>query len=187
MCQGGPHENTIAALAVQLKEAATPEFKEYITQVVVNSQALAKGLMDLGHAVATDGTDNHLLLWDMRPKGLTGSKMEKILDYCHITVNKNAIYGDKSALSPSGVRIGAAALTTRRMGVEDMKQVAIFLDRGCQIALKIQESVGKKLVDFEKACVENADIKTLGDDVMAFAKTYYIPGWDVETEMKYKN
>merc|ERR1712166_1123428 len=94
MCQGGPHENTIAALAVQLKE------------------------------VVTGGTDNHLVLWDVRPKGVTGSKMEKILDVCHITVNKNTIYGDKSALTPGGVRLGACAVTTRRYTPENMATVA---------------------------------------------------------------
>jgi len=187
MCQGGPHENTIAALAVQLKEAATPEFKEYIVQVKKNAAAMAEGLQELGHEIVTGGTDNHLLLWDLRPKGVTGSKMEKILDYCGMTVNKNAIYGDKSALSPGGVRLGASALTTRRMVESDMKLVAGFLDRACTIALAIQEKVGKKLADFDVACKENDDVKVLAKDVSDMAKTYYMPGWDVETEMKYRD
>merc|ERR1711912_177136 len=73
MCQGGPHENTIAALAVQFKEAATEEFKDYALQVKKNASALAEELIKLGHSIVTNGTDNHLVLWDMRPKGLTGS------------------------------------------------------------------------------------------------------------------
>jgi len=186
MCQGGPHENTIAALAVQLKEAATPEFKEYVEQVKKNSAALAEGLVELGHSIVTGGTDNHLCLWDLRPKGLTGSKMEKILDYCHITVNKNAIFGDKSALSPGGVRLGASALTTRRMTEGNMKEVAAFLDRGCSIALKIQEAVGKKLADFNVACKDNEEVAQLAKDVNDYAKQHYMPGWDIDA-MKYQH
>jgi len=179
MCQGGPHENTIAALAVQLKEAATPEFKAYAEQVKVNCSALAQALMDLGHSIVTGGSDNHLCLWDLRPKGLTGSKMEKILDYCHITVNKNAIFGDKSALSPGGVRLGTSALTTRRMGPEDMVRVAALMDRACTIALKIQESVGKKLADFDVACKTDEEVAQLAKDVNVMSKAYYLPGWDL--------
>jgi glycine hydroxymethyltransferase len=186
MCQGGPHENTIAALAVQFKEAATPEFKTYIQQVVKNAQFLSAELEKLGHSIVTGGTDNHLLLWDLRPKGLTGSKIEKLLDYCNITVNKNAIYGDKSALSPGGVRLGTNALTTRRMEEKEMAQVAVFLDRACTIAIRIQGEVGKKLVDFEAACKTDEELAGLSKEVMEFAKTFYIPGWDLET-MKYKD
>merc|ERR1712178_72460 len=170
MCQGGPHENTIAALAVQFKEAATPEFSAYAGQVKKNASALAAALMELGHTIVTDGTDNHLCLWDLRPKGLTGSKMEKILDFCHMTVNKNAIVGDVSALSPGGVRLGASALTTRRMGEEQMVQVAQFLDRACTIALKIQSASGKKLKDFIEACKEDEEVKALAKDVTDMAK-----------------
>eukprot|EP00752_Nemacystus_decipiens_P011725 g10406.t1 len=86
--QGGPHNHQIAALATALKEAASPEFKSYIRRVKRNAQALAAGLRERGHEVATDGTDNHLLLWDLRPKGLTGSKMEKLLEACSISANK---------------------------------------------------------------------------------------------------
>jgi len=186
MCQGGPHENTIAALAVQFKEAATPEFKTYIQQVVKNAQFLSAELEKLGHSIVTGGTDNHLLLWDLRPKGLTGSKIEKLLDYCNITVNKNAIYGDKSALSPGGVRLGTNALTTRRMEEKEMAQVAVFLDRACTIAIRIQGEVGKKLVGFEAACKTDEELAGLSKEVMEFAKTFYIPGWDLET-MKYKD
>ena len=78
--QGGPHEHQIAAVATQLKEAMTPEFKQYIQQVKKNAQSLAKALMDKGHVLATGGTENHLILWDLRPHGVTGSKMEKMCD-----------------------------------------------------------------------------------------------------------
>jgi glycine hydroxymethyltransferase len=183
MCQGGPHENTIAALAVQFKEVQTPEFKEYAIQVIANTQALAKGLVDRGHIVVTNGSDNHLCLWDLRPKGITGSKMEKILDVCHITVNKNTIYGDKSALTPGGVRLGACALTTRRYTPENMDTVADFLCQCCDVALAIQEKVGKKLVDFNRELEGHPDVERIKAEVIAFGSGHYMPGWDIE-EMK---
>jgi len=102
MCQGGPHENTIAALAVQFKECATPEFEDYISQVRKNAVALAAALQAKGHEVVTGGTDNHMVLWDVRPRKLTGSKLEKILDYCNITVNKNTIYATRTPSRPEG-------------------------------------------------------------------------------------
>lgn len=96
MIQGGPHNHQIAAIATQLKEVATPEFKQYSIQVKKNAKALAAALMNRGHKLISNGTDNHLLLWDVRPLGLTGSKIEKACDLVHITVNKNTIVGDKS-------------------------------------------------------------------------------------------
>ena len=183
MCQGGPHENTIAALAVQFKEVNTPEFKEYAAQVVTNAQALAAALIERGHSVVTNGTDNHIVLWDMRPKGVTGSKMEKILDLCHITVNKNTLYGDKSALTPGGVRLGSCALTTRRYTPENMATVADFLVRCADLAAAIQEKVGKKLVDFNRELEGNAEVEAIKAEVIAFGSSHYMPGWDIE-EMK---
>lgn len=96
MLQGGPHNVAIAALAVQLKEVATPEFKAYSQQVIANAKALSKALIDRGQSVITGGTCTHLVMWDLRPQGLTGSKIEKILDLMHITTNKNSVVGDKS-------------------------------------------------------------------------------------------
>merc|ERR1719387_3278612 len=104
--QGGPHNHQIAGLATQLKEVATPEFKAYAKQVRANAQALAKFLIGKGYKLTTNGTENHLMLWDLRPLGLTGSKVEKVLEEMHITLNKNAVHGDVSAMSPGGVRIG---------------------------------------------------------------------------------
>jgi len=96
MLQGGPHNHQIGALATQFKEVLSPEFKEYCMQVKFNAKALAKGLIDRGMKLVSNGTDNHLMLWDVRPLGLTGSKVEKVCDLVHITVNKNTIVGDKS-------------------------------------------------------------------------------------------
>merc|ERR1719181_2038866 len=111
--QGGPHNHQIGALACQLLEVKTPEFVEYSKQVVTNSQSLAAELMSKGHKLASDGTDNHLVLWDLRPHGLTGSKVEKVCEAASISLNRNAVHGDASALSPGGVRIGSPAMTTR--------------------------------------------------------------------------
>merc|ERR1712226_1474112 len=143
--QGGPHNHQIGGLAAQLLEVNTPEFKEYAKAVLANAKTLASTLSEKGHKLATGGTDNHLLLWDLRPHGLTGSKLEKICDLASITLNKNTVPGGVSALSPGGVRIGASAMTTRGLTTEDFKKVAGFLDRCCQIALKIQTEKGKKL------------------------------------------
>merc|ERR1712194_764298 len=110
--QGGPHNHQIGGLAVQLLEVATPAFKEYSKQVVINARTIADVLKEKGHKLASDGTDNHLVLWDLRPHGLTGSKVEKVCEVCSISSNRNAVHGDASALSPGGVRIGSPAMTT---------------------------------------------------------------------------
>merc|ERR1712176_1138100 len=143
----------------------SPEFKEYSKQVIDNTQTLAATLMEKGHKLATDGTDNHLVLWDLRPHGLTGSKLEKITDAVSITLNRNAVHGDASALSPGGVRVGLPAMTTRGCKEEESKQIAEFLDRCCNIAIKLQESHGKKLKDFESGIPGNAEVAALKSDV----------------------
>lgn len=96
MLQGGPHNHQIGALAIQLKQVATPEFKSYSTQVIANARAIATGLMDAGERIITSGTDTHLVMWDVRPHDLTGSKVDKVLDCMDITTNKNSVVGDKS-------------------------------------------------------------------------------------------
>lgn len=175
--QGGPHENTIAAIAIALKEANCPEFKAYIQQVKKNAKALAAALAEKGHKLVTDGTDNHLALWDVRPHGLTGNKLEKLFDQVHITVNKNSVYGDVSALAPGGIRIGSPALTSRGLTESDFRQVAEFLDRGARLAINIQDKVGKKLQDFVAALPGNPELKQLADEVKAFASKFPLPGY----------
>mmetsp|Transcript_8009 Transcript_8009/g.15885 ORF Transcript_8009/g.15885 Transcript_8009/m.15885 type:complete len:476 (+) Transcript_8009:62-1489(+) len=174
--QGGPHENAIGAIATQLKEVMSPEFKQYAVQVRKNAQALGAALNKYGYSLATGGTDNHLLLWDLRPQGITGSKIETLCDRCHITLNKNAVPGDKSALSPGGVRIGTPALTTRGFVESDFEKVAEFLHRAVQIAAKIQEERGKALKDFKAGLDNNADLEQLKEDVHAFANPFPMPG-----------
>jgi len=175
--QGGPHNHQIGGLAVQLKEVATPEFVEYSKEVVKNAKTLAGELMAKGHKLASDGTDNHLILWDLRPHGLTGSKVERVCEVCSITLNRNAVHGDASALSPGGVRIGAPAMTTRGCTAEDFKKIAAFLDRCCKIALKVQQEKGKKLKDFEAGLEDHADVKQLRSEVEVWAITFGYPGF----------
>ena len=174
--QGGPHNHQIAGLATQLKEVATPEFKEYAVQVKANAAALAKFLVSKGYKLATEGTENHLMLWDLRPLGLTGSKMEKVFENMHITLNKNAVHGDVSAMAPGGVRIGAPAMTTRGCTGADFVKIAGFLDRCCSICLKVQAEKGKKLKDFEVGLGENAEILALRKEVQEWAVTFGYPG-----------
>ena len=123
--QGGPLMHIIAAKAVCFKEALTDEFKAYQQRVIDNAQALCKGLMSRGIKIVSDGTDNHLMLVDLTPFGLTGKAVEKLLDEAHITSNKNTIPNDpKSPFVTSGIRLGTPAATSRGLNTEDMDQVA---------------------------------------------------------------
>ncbi|MGN0623739.1 MAG: serine hydroxymethyltransferase [Oscillospiraceae bacterium] len=123
--QGGPLMHVIAAKAVCLGEALKPEFKAYAEQIVKNAQALAKGLLDRGFDLVSGGTDNHLMLVDLRPFKITGKELEKKLDEVYITVNKNAIPNDpEKPFVTSGVRIGTPAVTTRGLVEEDMDKIA---------------------------------------------------------------
>lgn len=178
-CQGGPHNNTIGAIAVALKQAADPEYKKYCIQVKKNSRKLAEKLTAYGYTMVTGGTDNHLILWDLRPQKFTGSKMEKICDAVHITVNKNAVNGDVSAMNPGGVRLGTSALTSRSFKEKDFEHVAQFLHRAVQVGLKVQESgATKTLKAFSEALEENVEIRDLKKEVRAFAMEFPMPGFD---------
>ena len=126
--QGGPLMHIIAAKAVCFKEALTPEYKEYMTQVVKNAKALAEGLMANGFDIVSGGTDNHLMLVDLRKYNVTGKDAEKMLDEVRITCNKNTIpFDPQSPFVTSGVRLGTPAVTTRGMKEEDMKEIAAII------------------------------------------------------------
>lgn len=111
-------------------------------------------------------------------KGLTGSKVETCLDEIHITVNKNTIIGDKSAVTPGGIRIGTPAPTTRGYNEKDFDEVARFIDEAFKISLKVQDERGKKLGDFKKGLDESKELKALGKAVHDFATQFEIPGFD---------
>ena len=127
--QGGPLEHVIAAKAVALGEALSPEFKQYARQVVTNAQTLAAALVDRGYAIVSGGTDTHLMLVDLRPKNVTGKEAQELLDRASITVNKNTIPGDpQKAFVTSGIRIGTPAITTRGFTEAEMEKVAGLID-----------------------------------------------------------
>ncbi|MFM1898674.1 MAG: serine hydroxymethyltransferase [Bacteroidota bacterium] len=130
--QGGPLEHVIAAKAIAFGEALSDDFKAYGQQVMANAQALAKAMVSRGYAVISGGTDNHLMLIDLRPKSdtLTGKQAENALVRCDITINKNAVpFETRSPFVTSGIRLGTPAVTTRGMKEEHMEQIADFIDR----------------------------------------------------------
>jgi len=147
--QGGPHQHQIAGLATQLLEVSQPEFKDYIRQVRDNTQVLGKYLVEKDFNISTGGSDNHIILINLRNKGITGSKIEKLCEKCDISLNKNAILGDKSAISPGGVRIGTAALTTRGFKENDILCVGELLYQCVELGLEIQKD-HKPLKEFMK-------------------------------------
>lgn len=182
MLNGGPHNHAIGSLAAQFSQVNTPEFKEYIKQVKRNAAALADELVKRDHTLITGGTSNHIVLLNVRAKGLTGSKAEKMLDNLHITLNKNTIIGDKSAITPGGVRIGTPAVTTRGYMEDDMRQVGVFIDEGIKLSAKIQKDIGsKKLGDFVKALANNSEVESLAKEVEDFATQFDIPGFDARS------
>lgn len=127
--QGGPLEHVIAAKAVCFKEALNPEFKEYQKKVVANAKALSDALIKRGFDIVSGGTDNHIVLLDLRSKNVTGKDAEKLLDEAHITVNKNSIpFDPANFLITSGVRLGTPAVTTRGMNEEDMETIAEIIE-----------------------------------------------------------
>jgi glycine hydroxymethyltransferase len=128
--QGGPLEHVIAAKAVAFGEALTPDFRAYAHRVVANARRLAQGLVELGFAIVSGGTDTHLMLVDLRPKRLTGKVAEAMLGEAGITVNKNTVPDDpESPFVTSGIRLGTPALTTRGMGLAEMDAIADLIDR----------------------------------------------------------
>jgi glycine hydroxymethyltransferase len=128
--QGGPLEHVIAAKAVSFAEILDDSFKAYGQQVISNAQAMAKSFVSRGYQLISNGTDNHLMLIDLRSKNLTGKKAQETLDKAHITLNKNAVpFDDKSPFVTSGIRVGVPAVTTRGMKEEHMETVVAMLDK----------------------------------------------------------
>lgn len=149
--QGGPHNNVTAAIAAMFFEAGQPGFKEYQAQIVANAKELAGELIELGFRLVAGGTDNHLLLLDVRGFGIDGMTAQKLLDQNNITANRNTIPGDTSPFKPSGVRIGTPAVTTRGMKGPEMERIAHLIHR---------------------ALVDKADIKK---EVIALCKKFPLP------------
>ena len=170
--QGGPHQHQIGALCYQLRCVNTPEFKNYIIQVKKNAVVMANEFMNKGYKICTNGTDNHLILIDLNPINITGSKIEKICEYVDISINKNSVAGDKSALSPCGIRLGTSALTTRGFKEEDFVKVVEFIDSVIKIALDIQTQSGAKLADFVKIMESNNELLDIKKNINNFANIF---------------
>jgi glycine hydroxymethyltransferase len=164
--QGGPHNNTIAAITVALEQVNTYDFKNYTKQVVSNAKTLALTLQDYGFDVITKGTDNHIVLVNLNSKRITGSKFEKIAELCNVSINKNTIATDKSALSPSGIRLGTPAMTTRGFKEKDIIFVAKVINDITNLCIKITESSrSNKLVDFMESS------KSYHDEIISIRNT----------------
>eukprot|EP00547_Thalassionema_nitzschioides_P013473 CAMPEP_0194243754 /NCGR_PEP_ID=MMETSP0158-20130606/9672_1 /TAXON_ID=33649 /ORGANISM="Thalassionema nitzschioides, Strain L26-B" /LENGTH=500 /DNA_ID=CAMNT_0038979059 /DNA_START=19 /DNA_END=1518 /DNA_ORIENTATION=- len=189
--QGGPHNHTIGALAACLKQANTPEFVAYQKQVLKNSARLSEVLRKLGYKLVSGGTDNHLVLVDLKSsRGIDGARVERILELACIATNKNTIPGDTSALSPGGIRMGSPALTSRGLLEDDFTKVAEFFDRAVEIAVNLKNTdEGKKLKGFRKMCSVgpsiDAKLVQLRAEVSDFACTFPTVGFD-ESEMDFK-
>jgi glycine hydroxymethyltransferase len=188
--QGGPHNHTITGLAVALKQAATPEFKAYQEQVLSNSARFAKALTGRGYELVSGGTENHLVLVNLKPKGVDGSRVERVMELAHIAANKNTVPGDVSALVPGGIRMGTPALTSRGFTEEDFEKVAEYFDRAVGIAVKVKKSTGNKLKDFRTAVDSDPEVQSeigkLKHEVEEFAKQFPTIGFE-KSSMKYKH
>jgi len=139
--QGGPHNHTTAGIAVALREASTPAFREYAAQVVANAKALATALVERGFDLISGGTDNHLILADLTGKGVGGKPAAKALDRAGIELNYNTVpYDTRKPFDPSGIRLGTPALTTRGLTEAQMPQVAAWMDEAVTAAVKEDDS-----------------------------------------------
>ncbi len=157
--QGGPHNHQTGAIAVALREASTPEFKEYGHQIVRNAKRLAERLLDKGYQLVTGGTDNHLLLIDLTNKNIKGADAETALGKAGITVNKNTVpFDPRSPFDPSGIRLGTPALTTRGMKEAEMDMVAEWIDRAVT------------------AAANGAELQAIHEEVTAFTRDFPLPG-----------
>lgn len=183
--QGGPHEHTIAGIAVALKEAAEPAFREYAVQIVKNAKALAEGLAGAGLRLVSGGTDNHLMLIDLRPFGPgRGVFAEKALEAAGISTNKSPVPNDPSPpFYPSGIRLGTPSLTSRGMKEDDMRVVAKLVSR---VILSVKDEVlpeekearSSAVKQFVERLATNTVVREVGDEVKAFASKFPVPGID---------
>lgn len=180
--QGGPHNHQIAAVAVALKQANTPEFKAYQRQVLANAQVMAKEFIAKSYTLVSGGTDNHLIWVDLRPMQIDAHRAESVLEQLGIALNKNTCPGDKSALRPGGLRIGSPALTSRNFKEADFVKVAGFIDQGIKLTKDIQGNCGPTLKEFKAKLAEDESVKAkisgLKKQVEEFAIQFPLPGFD---------
>ena len=166
--QGGPHNHTTAAIAVALAEAARPEFKDYAAGIVANAKSLAAALTERGFDLVSGGTDNHLLLVDLTNKEVTGKVAAKALDAAGIELNFNAVpFDPRRPFDPSGLRLGSAAITTRGLGVEQMPQIAAWIERAVTAA-------GRGPLDDTDVAKE---LDTVAGEIRDLLADYPMPGY----------
>ncbi|KAG7418442.1 serine hydroxymethyltransferase [Fusarium sp. MPI-SDFR-AT-0072] len=185
--QGGPHNHTITALAVALKQAASPEFKAYQEKVISNAKTLENTFKTLGHKLVSDGTDSHMVLVDLRQHNLDGARVEAVLEQINIACNKNSIPGDKSALTPCGIRIGTPAMTSRGFGEKEFERVGKYIDEAIKICKEEQAALPKeanKLKDF-KARVASGEVQKINDlkkEIASWCNDFPLPveGWRLD-------
>ncbi len=183
--QGGPHEHTIAGIAVALKESMTPEFKEYTEQIIKNTKALAESLMEEGLKLISGGSDNHLLMIDLRPFGPgRGIFIEKALEAAEISVNKQPIPNDPSPpFYPSGIRLGTPAVTSRGMKEQEMQKAGKLIARIVkEFALTEmpldREKRASAVKEFAASLENHPTIKEVKSQVIALASKFSVPGVD---------
>ncbi|PGH18012.1 hypothetical protein AJ80_04633 [Polytolypa hystricis UAMH7299] len=197
--QGGPHNHTITALAVALHQAQTKEFREYQGIVLENAKALADRLGKpsnsggLGYNIVSGGTDNHLVLVDLKNRGIDGARVERVLELCGVASNKNTVPGDKSAMKPGGLRMGTPAMTSRGFQPEDFVRVADIVDRAVTITQKLDKAARadaeakkrknptsvKAFLDFVGEGEEISEIVLLRKEVEDWVGTFSLP-WTEE-------
>lgn len=162
-------------------QARTPMFREYSLQVLRNAQAMADALLKRGYSLVSGGTDTHLVLVDLRPKGLDGARAERVLELVSITANKNTCPGDRSAITPGGLRLGAPALTSRQFREDDFRRVVDFIDEGVNIGLEVKRKTAK-LQDFKSFLLKDPETRqrlaSLRQQVEQFARAFPMPGFD---------
>lgn len=172
--QGGPHNHTITALAHALYLAAQPEFVDYQIKVVDNARSLCKSLEARDLNVFTGGTDNHIIMVDLKNKDIDGGRVEYVCNALNITLNKNTLRGDQSALKPSGLRLGTPPMTTRDCSEKDFDQIAEFIKRAVDISVK--HNTFKKLANFkaniDKLAHSDAEMQKIQQDVKDFARSF---------------
>ncbi|GMM46186.1 glycine hydroxymethyltransferase [Pichia kluyveri] len=179
--QGGPHNHTISALSVALKQTQSPEYKQYQKDIISNATIFANALKSKGFKLVSDGTDTHLILVDLRNKGIDGARVEAILEKINIAANKNTVPGDISALFPSGLRVGTPAMTTRGFLGEEFEKVADLIDKAVKIAIdlkskEIGETPKEKLSNFKELASNDEQVKALDKEVVDFVSQYPVPG-----------
>lgn len=184
--QGGPHNQKIGALAVALKQALSPEYKDYIQRVYDNAQVMANTFKEMGYLLSSNGTRSHLILICLQ--GVGGFEVQRVCEMANISVNKNSIPIDKSPFRPTGLRLGTPAMTTRGLGEDDFVKVCKLVDEAIKIATELSNKCKNPvsgqldLILFEQEVIKNDWIKDLKQRVCEFAGSFPFPFIDSDNQ-----